>query len=223
MVGLLGGLGKSLGRAVEGAAWYGAGLAGWLAVGLAASAAAGLIAGCDPMADRMVDRHSTELAADLRVRGQLARQSIETQYEAVRASRHAEIDAVRDQAFKALELAGRLDARLGQQAADRFASYHRLVDARVDAYLAAALQQTEWFDLASDTVLATMEYRQTKDAAVIAGLNAALEAFGPAYAATKREPVDEADAKAQGLIQQLEQQLGGMLQAYTGAPVAAAK
>lgn len=183
-----------------------------------AMAAVAAVAGCDPMADRMVDRHSTNLAADLRVRGQLARAGIEQQYEAVRSARHREIDAVYDEALKALELLGKLDAASARRAAERFAGFHRIVDERVNAYKAAALQQAAWFDTAADTVLAAMEYHQTKDAAIVAGLKAGVEAFAGSYAATKREPADASDAKAQGLIQQLEQQLQGMLQAYTGVP-----
>jgi hypothetical protein len=175
--------------------------------------------GCDPMADRMVDRHSTELAADLRVRGQLARVGIEAQYEAVRAAKHTEIDSLWDASLKALELYGKLDAASSRLAAERYGGYHRIVDARVDAYKAAALEQSRWFDTAAETVLATMEYRQTKDAAIIEGAKAALAQFGATYAATKREPADESEAKAQGLIADLESKLQGMLQAYTGTPV----
>lgn len=171
---------------------------------------------CDPLADRRVDRHSTNLAADLRVRGQLARAGIEAQYESVRSSRHAEIDAVYDEALKALELLGKLDARSARKAAERFAGYHAIIDNRVDAYKTAAIEQARWFDNAADTVLATMEYHQTKDAAIVEGLKSALTSFGASYAATKREPADESEAKAQGLIQQLETQLSGMLQMYTG-------
>jgi hypothetical protein len=144
---------------------------------------------------------------------------IEAQYEQVRAAKHAEIDALWDASLKALELYDKLDATSSRKAADRFGSYHRLVDARVDAYKAAAIEQSKWYDLASETVLRTMEYRQTKDAAIVEGLKAGLESFGLSYAATKREPADESEAKAQGLIAELETKLQGMLQAYTGVPV----
>jgi len=193
---------------------------GVLALVIAAITLAGA-AGCDPMADRRVERHMTGLAADLRVRGHYARAAADAQYEAVRTTKHAEIDAAYDASLKTLELHGKLDARSSRLAAEKFAAYHRIVDARVDAYKAAAIEQAKWFDLAAATVLATQEYYQTKDAAIVEGLKAGLESFGVTYAATKREPADEAEAKAQGLISDLETQLRGILQAYAGVPIAA--
>jgi hypothetical protein len=180
------------------------------------AAASAAVIGCDPMADRMVDRHETQLAADLRVRGQLARAAIETQFETFRAAKHGEISAARAEALAALDGLQKLDARSAAKAADTFANLHHVLDVRVDAAKAIAIKQTEWFDTAAETVLAAMEYRQTRDAAAIEGFKAGLEAFGTTYAATKREPADESEAKAQGLIEQIETQLRGMLQGYVG-------
>jgi hypothetical protein len=188
-----------------------------IAAGVVLLLAAGLAAGCDPAADAKVDRINTRLASDLRVRGQLERRAVETQFESFRVTKRAEIAAAHDQALQALEALGKLDAKAARRASDRFGSMAAELDRQVATAKAIAVAQTAWFDTAADVVDATTEYRQTKDRALLEGGKAALEAFAGSYAATRKEPADESEAKAQGLMDQLSTQLRSMLEARLSA------
>jgi hypothetical protein len=160
----------------------------------------------------------TTLASDLRVRGAMERGAIARQYETFRAEKHAAIDAAHDDALKVLEGYGKLDAAAARKAADRFGAMHDQLDSLVDSAKGLALDQTRWFDLAAETVLAAKGYYQAKDQAWIEGGKSALESFGASYAATRREPADATEAKAQGLMDQLQAQLRGMLEGHIATP-----
>lgn len=180
-------------------------------------------AGCTQPQDRLVERANIELAADLRTRGALERTAIERQFETFRQAKHQELDAALDAALKTLEAVGKLDAKAARYAADTFGAKHRELDRLVNLAKAAALEQAKWYDRASDTLTASVEYYQAKDAALAEGAKAALEAFTQSYQAAKRQPADETEAQAQGLMDRLQEQLTALLAARVpGAAVTTA-
>jgi len=173
-------------------------------------------AGCTQAQDAVVDRHSVELASDLQTRRQLECAGIEREYELYRSAKLRAIDTAYDDALRFLEVAGKLNADSAKKAAERFSALRDVLNRMSDQAKSAALASTDWYDTAAKTVLATMEYRQTKDTAALKGLQAGLEAFGQVYFTTRGEPATEAEARADGLIGQFRNELLTMLQNRLG-------
>lgn len=169
--------------------------------------------GCDPMADRTVERHSYDLAADLKYRGVATRKTIDAEMDAFESKWLTAIDQAETDALRVLEGRELLTAEVAKRSAERFAGLRYELKLRVAAARTLAIQGTEWFDLAAGTVLATTEYYQRKDAALVEAAKAGLESFGATYAATRREPATEGEAKAQGLIEQIQTELTTILKA----------
>lgn len=186
----------------------------WLGVMLAALSLSP--AGCRLAQDAMVDRHLTELASDLETRRQLERAAIDRQYEQYRAAKREAILGAREDCLKFLEVSGKLNSRSAVKTVERFAAMEETLNRMVDQAKATALQSTDWYHTAAETVLASSEYRRTKDYAPLKGLEAGLDAFARGYVAARAEPASEAEAQADRLVEQFRVDLQAMLEQRFG-------
>lgn len=177
-----------------------------------------LCCACDPMSDRKVERYNIQLASDLKIRGQFERQRVIETFESFRSQKMQEIDNAHNQALLFLEQTNKLDAKSSKKASDTFQVRKDYFNNRITEAKKIALEQCDWYDTAANTILATVEYMQTKDAAIVEGAKAALEAFTQTYVATRHEPTDAAEKSAEGLIDKLNNQLTTLLAGQLGVP-----
>ncbi len=174
--------------------------------------------GCDPALQRKVDKYTTQLSVEIRMRGRLELAANLKQLEVWYNAKITELNTVELEALKAIYASGKLTPDAAKKNAGIFTQRRQYLENQMIAARAILHKNAEWFENAADLVDSIQEYNAAKDEAILYGAKAMLETFTKTYVANRGAPADENEAKAQNLMDQFTAELQTFLQARIGDP-----